>query len=137
MTINRITRPPGQRCFTWMHGMGMSNRDMWQCLQTLNGRMPQDEAQIHRTTTQLRRYGHLVEQQERQQQLRHFPTTAENGGAQPQMGEFDVAGTYPGAVSSPLLGGGGGAAVAPSVHVPTGAHGSDKLHDWRRHRHIR
>ena len=30
-TANGIALSPGQQCFTLMHGVGMTNRDMWQC----------------------------------------------------------------------------------------------------------
>ena len=60
-TINQIALSPGQQCFTLMHGMGMSNRDMWDCLRTLNGRMPQDQAELQHVLIDLRRYGDIVE----------------------------------------------------------------------------
>merc|ERR1711884_643009 len=66
-SINGQPLSPGQQCFTLMHGMGMSNREMWGCPRTLNGRLPQDAAQYQQIINQLRRYGHIVEQQDRQQ----------------------------------------------------------------------
>ena len=113
-SINGNALSPGQQCFTLMHGMGMSNRDMWDCLRTLHGRLPQGQAQLSHMLTQRRRFGNLVEQQERQQQPpRHFPTTADNNNNNNQNQHFDMSAGYPGQASSPLLCGGGGFAAAP------------------------
>ena len=107
---------PGQQCFTLMNGMGMSQREMWDCLRTLNGQLPQDEVQLQHIHVQLRRYGHLVEEQERSRHPpQHFPTVAD-ANHDSQSHNVDVSVGYPGAVSSPLLrsSGASGAAAANS-----------------------
>ena len=98
---------PGQQCFTLMNGMGMTQREMWECLRTLNGRMPQDDLELRHIHVQLRRYGHLVEEHERQRHPpQHFPTIADtnlNNGP-----NHAVTTGYPGIASSPLSQTGGG-----------------------------
>ena len=132
-TINGIALSLGQQCFTLMHGMGMSNRDMWDCLRTLNGRMPQDQAELQRILTQLRRYGHIVEQQghHHHHQPRHFSTTtgsSDNDGHIMAL-PVDMFNGLPGHLSSPLIGGGGGSAPCGHRSADGKARFTGKLFD--------
>ena len=69
---------PAQQAFMFMNGMGMGQRAQWDTLRTLNGRMPENEAQLEHIKVQLRRYGHLCESHVPQQPGRHYPCATEN-----------------------------------------------------------
>ena len=121
-TVNNLTPNPSLQAYMLMNGLGMDARAQLQCLQTLNGRLPTDEAQLQHVMIQRRRYGHLAEQSDGAPHRlpQHFATTtgdANDGGA--FMGGSATVGGNMGlrAAMSPLIGGSGGTASASTVAV--------------------
>ena len=93
-TINGITLPPGQRAFQLLNGLRLNQQEQWQVLMPLNGALPADEAQFELVLTQLRRYGHMVEQRGPQQ--RRYMVTGTDVDEQPQQnGAFGGSMSYP------------------------------------------
>ena len=74
--INGIVIGPGQRAFFLLVGTGCTQASMWNFLHTLNGRLPTDENQFRQVVGQLRRYGHMVEQNQ-PHHGRYMPTGIE------------------------------------------------------------